>query len=1500
MVDTARPVDGAPVRRDAILQAVAFAAERLLLLPDWRDVIDEVLATIGVAAGVSRAYLLENGTEDDGDRTVTQVAEWCAPGIASVSGRDTLNAASWERTGFGAWAAALESGEAIQGVVDGFPATIRAELEEQGIRSLLLLPVVVEGSWWGSVGVDECFDDRIWTASDVDALRTAATLIGAAIARRLQQERARVTEARYRSVVEQIPAVTYFDIVEPEGVHLGFVSPQIERLLGYPYQRFLDEPDFWFELIHPDDDQRIDAAARESGSALVPFAEEYRMRHADGHWVWVQDSTTPVRDEAGTITHFQGFLLDVTDRHGAEERLREAESRYRAVVEGIPAASYIDEPADVAEGMGAKITYLSPQIEGLLGIAPERFIEDPGLWFSLMHPDDLARLDGNMAFDVHDEAPFDEEYRMRHADGRWVWVRDTSIAIHHEDGSLAYFQGFMVDVTARVEAEHRRIEAEARYRSVVETVPAVTYVEEPTGSTERPTARMTFVSPQIATLTGHAPEAFIEDQDLWFALMHPDDLAALRAGGTMTAAITGQWEAEYRMLGADGSWRWVRDSSAGVFDDAGELSHFQGFVIDVTARHDAEDRLRRAQERFRVLVEQLPAIVYSEVLEPGTTRAAEMDYVSPAAVTILGYPIEAWTDDVRFWEAIVDPGDADRVATAMETVNATGEPLSIDYRVRAADGRTIWLHEEAVLVRDDDGTPSHWQGMMIDVTERTVAAEQIRAAEERFRLIVEHTPAITYQEAFAPDPAKTTTPTSYVSPQAARILGYPMASFSEPGFWERIIHPDDRDEVDAVCAAANVTGEAYRHDYRMFAADGRTVWIHDEAELSTEADGVPVWQGVMTDITERKAAEEQLREARTQLQAMIDHIPAVVYLEGIDADPREFYVSPQVEAIFGYTADEWTWTPDFWIDHVHPDDRERVDEQDRAANATMTHYASEYRFRHADGRWVWVHDEAAFVPGADGGGFWQGFLYDITDRKEAEEQLLEAERVYRATVEHLPAVVYREAPARVPSADRTYVAPQVVDLIGYTAEEWLAQGPTFWFEHLHPEDRERSIAANARADETKEPFNLDYRLRRRDGSYVWVHDEATFVRGTDGEGWWQGFLLDVTERKEAEQRIAAGEAKFRAIVEQSPAVIYTQEFEAEQPSVSKTTYISPRQVEVFGYSSEEMLADPTLWLRTIHPEDRDRVLAADVESNRGQDDAFSLEYRMIAKDGRVVWVQDQANLVRVEGQPPFWQGFLVDITERKSAEEQLARALEVEREATRTLRALDEMKNTFLQAVSHDLRTPLAAILGLAITLERGDVHLEEADAKDLARRIAGNARRLDRLVANLLDLDRLARGIVTPKLQPTDVGALVRRVLAESELVADTRVTLDVEEVVQPVDGAKVERIVENLLANTVRHTPEDSRIWVRVEAVEGGCRIVVEDDGPGVPPEMREAIFEPFRQGADAPQHAPGVGVGLALVRRFAELHGGRAWLEEREGGGASFQVFLPVVDEADEGRS
>jgi signal transduction histidine kinase len=197
--------------------------------------------------------------------------------------------------------------------------------------------------------------------------------------------------------------------------------------------------------------------------------------------------------------------------------------------------------------------------------------------------------------------------------------------------------------------------------------------------------------------------------------------------------------------------------------------------------------------------------------------------------------------------------------------------------------------------------------------------------------------------------------------------------------------------------------------------------------------------------------------------------------------------------------------------------------------------------------------------------------------------------------------------------------------------------------------------------------------------------------------------------------------------------------------------------------------------------------------------------------------------------------------------------------------------------------------------LERNDVEFSEDRAQQLVEKLGGNARKLDRLLSDLLDLDRLSRGILQPRLRPTDVSALVRQVLAGNDVSGGRSIRLVLSDVIVPVEPAKVERIVENLVANAVRHTPEGTPIWVRVEKVEDGVIIAVEDAGPGVPAHLHDAIFEAFRQGTEGRRTSPGVGIGLSLVARFAELHGGRAWVEDRPGGGASFKVLLPSTPPA-----
>jgi signal transduction histidine kinase len=223
------------------------------------------------------------------------------------------------------------------------------------------------------------------------------------------------------------------------------------------------------------------------------------------------------------------------------------------------------------------------------------------------------------------------------------------------------------------------------------------------------------------------------------------------------------------------------------------------------------------------------------------------------------------------------------------------------------------------------------------------------------------------------------------------------------------------------------------------------------------------------------------------------------------------------------------------------------------------------------------------------------------------------------------------------------------------------------------------------------------------------------------------------------------------------------------------------------------------------------------------------------------------------------------------------------------LRTLNDVKDTLLHAVSHDLRGPIAAIVGSAQSLgRRGVLHLSAVDEDTLIDGILQSGRKLNRMVGDLLDLERLDRGVVEPDRAPTDLGSLVSRVVDEATYADHHPIHVEVFEAVEmDVDAGTIERIVDNLVVNAVKHTPPTTAIHVRVERSGGGAVLSVEDEGPGVPDEVKTMIFQPFRQGAGV--HS-GAGIGLSLVAKFAELHGGRAWVEDRPGGGSAFRVFLP----------
>ncbi len=496
------------------------------------------------------------------------------------------------------------------------------------------------------------------------------------------------------------------------------------------------------------------------------------------------------------------------------------------------------------------------------------------------------------------------------------------------------------------------------------------------------------------------------------------------------------------------------------------------------------------------------------------------------------------------------------------------------------------------------------------------------------------------------------------------------------------------------------------------------------------------------------------------------------------------------------------------------------------------------------------------------------------------QELRETEVRYRALIERVPGIIYTEVADHTrPSGSRaTYVSPQSIRLLGYTPQE-LVGDPDLWDVIVHPEDRERVFEAFRTSEASGEPFLQEYRIVGRDGTIRWVRDAATVVEDPmSAARSLQGFMLDITEQRRVAEQHAEIEAKYRALVEQLPAIVYLAEYGEE----GDWLYISPHLEHVLGYTPQEWLAHPHPMQSFTHPDDIGAVRAEEARSQR-EGDTFHAEYRMRARDGRWVWILDEATAVRDEaGTPLFLQGVMYDVTERKRAEVELAAAND-------RLRALDRLKNTLLHSLSHDLRGPISAILGAATTLGRLGPELSEEERRTLLHTIEVRTRGMQALVSDLLDLERLDRGIAEPKRVPVDVAELARSLVSRCDALRDRCVEVDANAAVVSADRAMLERVIENLVVNAATHTPAESRVWVRVRRTVSGVLLTVEDDGPGVPDDLKATVFEAFRRGPGA-AGLPGSGLGLSLVCRFAELHGGRAWVEDRPGGGASFHVLVP----------
>ena len=398
-----------------------------------------------------------------------------------------------------------------------------------------------------------------------------------------------------------------------------------------------------------------------------------------------------------------------------------------------------------------------------------------------------------------------------------------------------------------------------------------------------------------------------------------------------------------------------------------------------------------------------------------------------------------------------------------------------------------------------------------------------------------------------------------------------------------------------------------------------------------------------------------------------------------------------------------------------------------------------------------------------------------------------------------------------------------------------------------------------------------------DGSRSWLSLSATPLRrhadpsviGT------MSTFLDITATRSADRALRASEGRYRLLADNSTDLIT---YHGQDGTI---LYASPASAS-FGFAPGELIGRRASEL--AHADDVDALVRAGSVARSSTGRAVAT-FRVLGGDGVERWAETtmRRSVPEAEG-----QGQLVavtrDVSERHQVEVDLRASLARERAAGERLVVLSSQKDALMLAVSHDLSAPLATVRMLAELLERPE--LGTGERHEISSRLLRAGRRAEGMVTDLLHAERFAHGGVPTLEQPVAIHELVER-LVDELATPDHPICADVKPVLRLADRAQIERIVDNLLTNAVRHTPAGTQVWARLRARGEAVRLRVDDSGPGLPAEARCRVFEPYtRLGGSA---VAGVGIGLSVVANFAATHGGRAWVEERPGGGCSFRVEL-----------